>query len=691
MENACIYLIKASGLIALFYLAYMLLLRKETFFTTNRWFLILGLITSALLPLFFITKIIWIEPTTEVLDWSNLPVATSPEKEEIKINWYQIAAYFYLAGITIAALKLILDFKSLSKVLKGKTIQLQENFKLIDVTENIAPFSYFKNIVYNSSLYSTIELENILAHEKVHSRQNHTIDVLLSRLFCVLFWFNPLIWLYQKAMVQNLEFIADNEAAKKITDKKAYQFTLLKITTHKNCVPITNHFYQSLIKKRIIMLNKNQSNKWNSWKYVSVFPALAAFVFLFQIEVVAQEKETSKQENENKSTILVTTKENPNKDSIFNNDKKPLIILDGHRNHKLKVEDIQNIDPNSIEQITVLKDGNATNKYGKEGKNGVIEIITKEKIEKNGFSTKGYKLKAPKQDKKPVIEVHGFRAESLSINSDQKKVIFNSKNIDQEKILVIVDGKKTKTAVEDLNPDSIESINVLKDKSAEDKYGKEGKNGVIEITTKEKAAINKSQTVKNRTVQGFQLLKFNDKKDVVADKIDFIITKSTTDEEIKEKCEQIKNKHNIDLTFFNIKRNSNGEIINIESKYESRTGSNSGKFTASKKPIEPFKFYSKKNTNGGYTIGYATLSNSISRIIENKTIDYKKAVIIIDGKQSDYQDLEKVNPSEVKRVITQDIKSKSSEAKKYFELYGEKALYGFLIEIQTNEYYNKNN
>ena len=287
MENVFLYLIKASGLITLFYLAYILLLRKETFFTGNRWFLLLGLFTSAILPLFFITKIIWVEPTTNSFDWSNIQITTVENNPEPEINWSLIAIVIYFLGSIVLFTKLLFDLYSLSKVFKGKVSIPQGKFKLIDVTENIAPFSFFKSIVYNSTLYTPTELENILEHEKVHSSQNHSVDVLLSRLFCIAFWFNPLIWLYKKAMIQNLEFIADNEAAKNSSDKKAYQLTLLKITTQENCVSITNHFYQSLIKKRIIMLNQNQSKKWNSWKYITVFPALVAFVFLFQIKVVA--------------------------------------------------------------------------------------------------------------------------------------------------------------------------------------------------------------------------------------------------------------------------------------------------------------------------------------------------------------------------------------------------------------------
>jgi len=95
------------------------------------------------------------------------------------------------------------------------------------------------------------------------------------------------VWLYKKAMLQNLEFIADSEALKNISDKKSYQITLLKVTTHENCVAITNPFYQSLIKKRIVMLNKNQSKKVNSWKYALIIPILIGFLFYFQVNVVA--------------------------------------------------------------------------------------------------------------------------------------------------------------------------------------------------------------------------------------------------------------------------------------------------------------------------------------------------------------------------------------------------------------------
>ena len=291
MEAIFIYLLKSGALIAVFLAAYYFLLRKETFFKSNRWFLLFGLVTSVVLPLVTFKKVVWVEAAPKI-DWATVPVSQmAPAAETFEINWFLVLAGVYGIGILIFLLRFVLDFGNLTRVLQGQTIQQQADFKFVDVNENVSPFSYFNYIVYNSALYSEAELANILEHEKVHCEQNHTADVLLARLFCIVFWFNPFVWLYKKAILQNLEFIADSEALKNISDKTAYQFTLLKVTTHENCVEITNHFFQSLIKKRIVMLNKNQSKKWNSWKYLLIVPALVAFMFYFQVKVIAQEKQ----------------------------------------------------------------------------------------------------------------------------------------------------------------------------------------------------------------------------------------------------------------------------------------------------------------------------------------------------------------------------------------------------------------
>ncbi|EKT4548975.1 hypothetical protein JE952_000581 [Flavobacterium psychrophilum] len=293
MEALFIYLIKVNSLIVIFYLAYTLLVQKETFFNTNRWFLLSGLFTSVLIPLFFIKKIVFIEApkfaSTKFASIKNATINPIIEIEE-SINWHNMLLLAYSFISIILLLKIASELISFFKLIKNKKRTINKPFTMVDINENINPFSFFKYIVFNSAKYSDSELDNILNHEKVHSKEKHSADILIAKVFCTFFWFNPFVWLYKKAIIQNLEYIADQKAIQNIEDKKAYQMTLLKVVTDHNCLSITNSFYQSLIKKRIVMLNKNQSKQKKIWKYALVIPALVAFVIFFQVKVIAQEK-----------------------------------------------------------------------------------------------------------------------------------------------------------------------------------------------------------------------------------------------------------------------------------------------------------------------------------------------------------------------------------------------------------------
>jgi hypothetical protein len=561
MEAFYIYLIKSSGLIALFYLAYHFMLRKETFFTSNRWFLLLGLFTSVLLPLVIFTKIIWVEPTPVNYDWSSLPITTTVNEDHTEEYIYLGLAVLYCMGALFLLTKFGFDFYSLQKVFKGKIIKRQADFKFIDLQDNLAPFSFFYTIVYNSSLYSSSELENILEHEKVHSEQNHTVDVLISRLFCILFWFNPFIWLYKKAILQNLEFIADSEATKKISDKKAYQFTLLKITTHENCVAITNHFYQSLIKKRIVMLNKNQSKKSNSWKYAIVLPALVAYIFFFQMKVIAQEKNeplitniglkfelhvTSTSTEKELNAEKVFFKEQYNLEMKFSgiktNKNDEIIAIKVQLKNKEGEKIVKYISEETpIKPFSIYAEKDGTNKLNFGFRNAV-----------NQDSKKHFEfIKAPKETQKDIIAIKkdiGFWSVDnfnkngtnylIVINGVQQKentpikipieedisseivldpeaaiqkygaegkngaIEITTKNLKREmkNPIIFINGKKTNTTMNDLNKTDqnlIESMTVLKSIIALGKYGKDGENGVIEIITKENVDLLKSSNEKS--------------------------------------------------------------------------------------------------------------------------------------------------------------------------------------------------
>ncbi|SNR96189.1 M56 family metallopeptidase [Flavobacterium sp. ov086] len=526
MEALFIFIAKSSGLIILFFLAYHFLLRKETFFNSNRWFLLAGLITSVVMPFLVYTKVVWINPTpASNMNYTALyPLNT--ENNAFEVNWNLVIIAVYSIGFLGFLIKFGIDFYSLNSIIKGKKIQQQADFKFIDVKENIAPFSYFDYIVYNSSMYTASELESILEHEKVHSDQNHTVDVLVSRVFCMLFWFNPIIWFYKKAIVQNLEFIADSEAAKKIADKKAYQYTLLKITTHQSCVAITNHFYQSLIKKRIVMLNKNQSKKSNSWKYYVVIPALAAFVLLFQVEVIAKEK---------KGTVVEVSKKEIKSVDIFTinkttTDQELKVIAEKLKlNHNVDFT-IAELKRNSQNELVAIK---VHAKIG-EGQEQEYEVLGDKGIKDCGFmivtqddGSKKISLVANNQigdsranDKTKKIEIVKVQNSKTNTNVDTNSntstktdcnvstttstVVSTNGNVNTNVTVTNKNGQQTIKINSDplyiidgvvighisaeesnsINPGSIKAINVLKSPEAIAKYGDEGSNGAVIIEMK---------------------------------------------------------------------------------------------------------------------------------------------------------------------------------------------------------------
>ena len=495
MEELFIYLLKSSGLIAAFFFSYHFLLRKETFFTSNRWFLIAGLITSVTLPLFFIKKIVFLETPkiiphvlVEEVSQPTIKIQHIPVVEQF--DWVQFIGISYAVIASILAIKIVINFILLYRMLYGQKIIKKDQFKLVDFNKNTAPFSFFNYIVYNSELYSNSELQSILSHEKIHSREKHSIDVVVAELFCSLFWINPFIWLYKKAMIQNLEYISDQKAIEQVDDKKSYQHALLKVVSHQNCLPITNNFYQSLIKKRIIMLNKNQSHKRNAVKYAMIIPALIGFVFLFQVKVEAKEMETitipSVRVIDSKGNVIQKT-ENAIPSVNENKEGNAAYVFDkisSDKEIKSNAEDLKrefnidflatNIKRNEAGEIIKIKLTFNDNK----GNQGTTEqdrtipirpIFFKVAKLKDGKTQIGF-YDNPDMIQKPFDAVNENKITTIESIKDDA--------------LIYVDGQRyDKATLNELDAKGLEKIEVLTDAQSLQKYGAREKNEVYVITT----------------------------------------------------------------------------------------------------------------------------------------------------------------------------------------------------------------
>jgi len=284
MENFILYFLKSAALLSSFYLTYSLLLRKDTNFNANRKFLLGGLIASMILPSIYFTRTVIATPVKNKM----VPLNTNFTFVEESISTWQIIGIIYLVIAGFFLSRFLLQLFRLTKIIRSSEIKSESDFRLVNIPEKQGPFSFFKYIFFNSNDHSASELQLVLAHEKVHANQLHSVDILLANLITVLLWFNPLSWYYKKSIEQNLEYIADRETARQSKSIQAYQHTLVKVCLSNQQIPLVNHFHQSFIKKRIVMLNNKSSHRSSSIKMLLVTPFLIAFMLSFNVKTQAQ-------------------------------------------------------------------------------------------------------------------------------------------------------------------------------------------------------------------------------------------------------------------------------------------------------------------------------------------------------------------------------------------------------------------
>jgi len=674
------YLLKSSAIIFIFYLCYKLFLQRDTFFESNRWFLLFGLITASCIPLIVIP--IYIEYTPIPLSEFTVTntSGTINSIEEQSINYIQLITWIYFTGLAFFVGKLAIELLSLKKIIKTGNLQSYKNFKLIETTEQVAPFSFFNYIVFNPNQFNDVELEHVINHEKAHTQQLHSIDTIMAQIACVILWFNPFVWLYKKALQQNLEFIADQKAQHISPCEKSYQTVLLKASIKNHQLVLTNNFYTSLIKKRIIMLHKSKSKKLNQLKLIVVLPLIALFVMSFNTEEIYVEsnadseetttdtetieiiitKNTSDEElksiketlkskgisfnykdvkrnsegditsistefkseksssnynisgdegiksfrfestdgnfrvgtidnntfvfkskngkakiksTKGSSKVIVIDEEDDNgsstvdvkvlksKDTVYFTKKKntfafssgdedsnifiqesdePLFIINGKKVEKSLFEDV---DSDDIESVFILKGDNALKKYGKEGENGVI-IMTK-KGAKNLFS----------EDEDEVI----IESESqLHINMDGKN----------SPLFIVDDEIVEEDEIQEINPNQIDRVEVIKDSESVKQYGNKGKDGVVKIFTKKNSGL-------NSTEDSILIVESsNSNSYTVHESHELMIDKTMSNAQLNQIKEQLK-AIGIEAKFSKIKRNKAGEITSIKIALDDNNGSKS--------------------------------------------------------------------------------------------------------------------
>ncbi len=524
------YLLKLSISLSVVYLFYALVLRRLTFYTCNRWYL-LGYSLLA-----FFIPFVNISPMLDQGAWNDnkvvqmIPVVGNYEVSAAAspINAWTISLFLLITGILVMLTRLLVQYLSFRRIRRSSQLLSDDAVKIYQVDKFIIPFSFGRSIFINQHQHNESELKEIIRHEFIHVKQRHTADILWSELLCMLNWYNPFAWLIRRAIRQNLEFIADHQVLEAGLDRKQYQYLLLKVVG----VPafaFANQFNFSSLKKRIAMMNKMRSAKLHLIKFLFVLPLVTILLLAFRNAAINNAAATAMEEElaasagegniedisvlnmplqdtvplqgkvtgvriDSLRTITIVKTQDSTRlmiDASLHGPGQPVRLSDGGI---LKARDVlfivdgeempngeealKTMDPNDIESINILKDRSAEEKYGAKGRNGVIEINTKK--------NKKAPIQLELRPVKPVPDTLPARPVTLRITINDN---LRHEGLGNFPGLIVLDGEiydSLSFRKVNLKPEDIKSVEVFKDNMAESLYGTRGRQGVIKITTKKK-------------------------------------------------------------------------------------------------------------------------------------------------------------------------------------------------------------
>ncbi len=295
MNDLFIYLVQSGIGLSLLFCVYRLFLRNDTYSEMNRYYLLSALILSLLFPFFKIQ----LNANTggnyyQVLETFVVTSGQVSQSMESNLGLSHLLLYVYLAGSAIFLVRFLYRIVQALYLILARGINEMDGIKVVVIGNGYSPFSFFNVVFVNPETINSPHLKKILAHEKVHINQYHTIDLIIMEILTIVHWFNPFIWLYKNSLKILHEFLADEGVLSEGHNRNEYQELLINHTFGVQLNVISNNFNpvrkrwfsrsgQSQIKKRFIMMSKEKSKKTTMIKMLFIFPATFAITFLLSL------------------------------------------------------------------------------------------------------------------------------------------------------------------------------------------------------------------------------------------------------------------------------------------------------------------------------------------------------------------------------------------------------------------------
>ncbi len=288
------YLFQSSLCIITFYVFYLILLKGDKMFNIQRVYLIGALALSILIPLI---GIIWDSslPENNTIPFINgsfviidqVSSATIAQESTFNWSWSYTFTSVYFLGVIYFAWRFSTRLYTILKTISTGEIQKEGNYQIVLTEKNTPLASFYHFIFLNKSHLKNKDINLILTHEKKHVDDLHTIDVLITEVFKIFFWFNPIIYFYSQSIKAVHEFICD-EAVVKQNSLTQYEQVLIHSFFQKANLSLLSQFNEISIKNRINMMNKSKSKGFFS-KVKSFKTSLAIPVILLLVLACNQE------------------------------------------------------------------------------------------------------------------------------------------------------------------------------------------------------------------------------------------------------------------------------------------------------------------------------------------------------------------------------------------------------------------
>jgi len=413
MVEFLIYDLKVATLIAVFYMFYRLLLSHDTLHRMNRVVLLTTAVASFVLPLCVITMhhTVVVEaqaPLLSPVGDVTASVANVTTEASLGTIWETLFTAVFFVGVAVTLGYLLWSVGQVVRLIRHSEQHPQADGTIICVTnKEVSPFSWMRYIVLNRKDYESPD-PAVMAHERGHIRQHHSLDVLLVDTLTILQWFNPAMWMLRQDLRAIHEYEADAVVLSQGINMRQYQYLLIQKAVGACGYSVANGITHSTLKNRItMMLNNKKTNRKSMFKLLALLPivgiALALnaetvndYVYQQPPKKVVKKGRKDGQIKMGVKTIEVKTDEGTltgenvvmgvgETDTISariicldkdDSQAAPLFIIDGKKSTK---EQLLALDSKTIDHIDVLKDKAAVELYGEEGKNGVVIVTTKGK------------------------------------------------------------------------------------------------------------------------------------------------------------------------------------------------------------------------------------------------------------------------------------------------------------------------